>query len=167
MAVYYFAFFFVIFIMGGLNLQAYYSKEKLSLWVLIIFSFLGFCFGLLAKQDVELLQKFDKRKEAFFVVTGKNITRGYRGNSFNGYYGVFTNNQIAYLPYHIFDDYRKANISIGDTVKVWNLDNSVDLIFQSSNTQDNSFIKSSNFENVFLFLICNTLWFWYFKKSVK
>ena len=90
-----------------------------------------------------------------------------KGNNFNGYYGVFTDNQIAYLPYHTFDNYRRANISIGDTVKVWNLDNPFDLIFQSSNTKDNNFLIISILENVFAFLICNSLWFWYFKKSIK
>ncbi len=161
---YNFAFVFLILIVVSLNFKAYSLKEKPSFWVAIIFSFLGLAFGMLAKQDFKLWQNFHKRTENLFIVTGKDITRGYKGNNFNGYFGVITNNQSAYLPNHSYDNYKIRHITIGDTLKVWNFGNLKELVLQYSVTKDNDFLISSIIKNFIAFLICNSFWIWFFIK---
>ncbi len=93
---------------------------------------------------------------------GINITRGHRGNNFNGYFGVGLNNDSLYLPNHAFDNYKDENISIGDTLKVWNFGNKSDLLLNYGITKDKTIFLYSISKSLFVFLICNSLWIWFF-----
>jgi|GEM_PF-5947936 len=75
MITYYFAFFFVIFIVLGLHISSYYSSEKPSLFPPVIFTLLSVGFIFMAKQNLELVDKFANKQEVRFIPKKKFLKK--------------------------------------------------------------------------------------------
>ena len=169
MIAYYFALFVLIFIVAGLHFSFYYSQNKPLLIPPIIFTLLSIGFVFLTKQNLELLHKFDKRQNVNFVPKEKifekrnrrerKIFAGFRGEILKG------KNRIEYgfLHTQIFYNLKDEKITINDTLKVWNIGENNNLILQNKETETDNFLINSIIEQLFIILLCNSLWFRVFK----
>jgi hypothetical protein len=168
MIAYYFAILFSIFIVVGLHVGFYYKNEKPSLTAPILYTLLSIGFVFLVKQNFELLNRFTARQDYRFVLKERVFekTKGSR-KIFVGYNGVLLkNNNIVengFLPTQTFYDFKDEKLSINDSVKVRYFGENDKLILQTQKTKTNSFLITSIIEQIFMFLLFNSLWYWVFK----
>lgn len=170
MTAYYFGFFFVIFIVSGLHISSYYSSEKLSLFTPVIFTLLSVGFIFMAKQNLELVDKFANKQEIRFIPREKVFEkRSGKRKMFTGFSGevLLEQNKIenGFLPNQTYYNLKDEKIIINDTLKAWNLGENDNLILQTEKTKTNNFLITSIIEQILIILLCNSLWFWVFKKA--
>lgn len=169
MIAYYFAFFFLIFIIIGLHFRTYYSNDKSSLITPVIFTLLSIGYVFLTKRNLELLDRFANKQEIRFIPTDRIFEK--RNGSrkiFIGFSGKILKEQNiienGFLPTQTFYSFKDTKITINDTLKVWNVGENNNLILQNEKTKTNDFLIISIIEQIFIVLLCNSLWFWFFKK---
>ena len=169
MIAYYFALFVSIFIVAGLHFSFYFSVDKLSLIAPIFFTLISIGFVFLARQNLELLDKFDKRQNVRFVLKEKVFERssGRNRRIFSGFRGQILKHQnkivYGFLPNQTYYNLKNEKIMVDDTMKVWYLGENDNLILQTNETATDNFLKTSIIEQIFMVLLCNSLWFWVFK----